>query len=576
MTFSSSAGASELKRQPKKSYALAFMAKDKPVAAPVAAPAPTATPSPPPATAVAAAKDVAAAGTGAAVATKDEKKQKSQNSPAAARLRVNHHGAASSATNGAAAAGVAAVKAALADAKISAAAAPAVGASTAAVPTTSATPLPTSILNEAPAPGPLPLPTSAVQHVFYSWQSDLPGQQVYLRLHLQSAVDEINARSGSVRLQLDEATRDEQGSPNITEVIFRKIDRCSVFVADVSTINEKAPNGQRKTPNPNVLIELGYAIKTVGWERVILLFNSSSSKPDKDLPFDIKAHRVSPFHFQPNSKKGARRMLQNQLISASKIGNFNEDEQAAITGLLHQLQWDSSTSADVALELDLVFRDGLRDWLLQILRDRPLFPELVNDLRRRLEKFSSDMQQMEAITSNMQAIAQEVAEMPEEQALRQMALTFLQGAANDREYVPDREYGCACDFLYLWIKHAQLAVGLRLRKVNLVHQDIFDYFFQGSATSSSSEAPRPYIFRMVEALAVACQSNVELHNRLVEDDVPLDESRLSYVTFGQFLRLIRWYNYAVHNIWAPFLRLEDMSIHFNKTTYHGSRWFDYR
>ena len=81
------------------------------------------------------------------------------------------------------------------------------------------------------------------------------------------------------------ADRDTQGvfgSPDIVETIFSKIDDCDIFVADVSAVttypvldSEGIPTDRIKaTPNPNVLLELGYAVRVLGWENVICIMNA--------------------------------------------------------------------------------------------------------------------------------------------------------------------------------------------------------------------------------------------------------------------------------------------------------------
>jgi hypothetical protein len=46
-----------------------------------------------------------------------------------------------------------------------------------------------------------------------------------------------------------------------------------VFVADVTPIN--AGSDHRLCPNPNVLIELGYAVKALGWSRIVMVLNTA-------------------------------------------------------------------------------------------------------------------------------------------------------------------------------------------------------------------------------------------------------------------------------------------------------------
>lgn len=54
------------------------------------------------------------------------------------------------------------------------------------------------------------------------------------------------------------------GSPNIIETVFGRIRDCAIFVADL-TFTSKTESG-KLSPNPNVLIELGYAARSIGWE----------------------------------------------------------------------------------------------------------------------------------------------------------------------------------------------------------------------------------------------------------------------------------------------------------------------
>jgi hypothetical protein len=78
------------------------------------------------------------------------------------------------------------------------------------------------------------------------------------------------------------------GTPNIVQAIFERISNCSVFVADISFVARSA--GGRCISNPNVLIELGYAARSIGWDRTILVLNSAFGAA-ADLPFDILQHR---------------------------------------------------------------------------------------------------------------------------------------------------------------------------------------------------------------------------------------------------------------------------------------------
>jgi hypothetical protein len=105
--------------------------------------------------------------------------------------------------------------------------------------------------------------------------------------------------------RIDHDTEGLSGAPEIAATILRKIETCGVFVADVSFIGKTPqadPNKPEKLlPNPNVLLELGYASAKIGWERVVLVSNTAHGDPDK-LPFDLK-HRRFPIVYKMNAER---------------------------------------------------------------------------------------------------------------------------------------------------------------------------------------------------------------------------------------------------------------------------------
>jgi hypothetical protein len=127
--------------------------------------------------------------------------------------------------------------------------------------------------------------------VFFAWQLDTPSEQNKAFIWI-ALIDAIQATNPSAHPELsprpEADTQGVPGTPNIVETIFNRIRACSVFVADISFVGS-TPRG-KKTPNPNVLIELGFAARSVGWNRTILILNSAFGDA-KDLPFDILQHR---------------------------------------------------------------------------------------------------------------------------------------------------------------------------------------------------------------------------------------------------------------------------------------------
>lgn len=111
--------------------------------------------------------------------------------------------------------------------------------------------------------------------IFYSWQSDLPGSKTrnFIRECIDEAID-LALESEAIEAERDEATTGTTGSPNIVTSLFSKIDDCDLFVADLSLCFTEDQEKEKRSPNPNVLLELGYAVKTLGWDRVICLCNT--------------------------------------------------------------------------------------------------------------------------------------------------------------------------------------------------------------------------------------------------------------------------------------------------------------
>lgn len=129
--------------------------------------------------------------------------------------------------------------------------------------------------------------------IFYSWQSDLPKNQNlnFIETSINDALKKLRQKETiSLNIKLDKATRNLAGSPDIAESIFTKIGNSNIFIADISIIN-KDYDKLRKTPNPNVLIELGYAARSLGWEKIICVYNKDFGNYN-DLPFDLRNRRI--------------------------------------------------------------------------------------------------------------------------------------------------------------------------------------------------------------------------------------------------------------------------------------------
>lgn len=97
------------------------------------------------------------------------------------------------------------------------------------------------------------------------------------------------------------------------ESIYKKIEKSKIFIADISIINSESTD--RKTPNPNVLIELGYAARSLGWEKIICIYNLDYGLIN-DLPFDLRQRRPLTYSLKDKSKAEVRKTV-SKIISNS-------------------------------------------------------------------------------------------------------------------------------------------------------------------------------------------------------------------------------------------------------------------
>lgn len=162
--------------------------------------------------------------------------------------------------------------------------------------------------------------------VFYSWQSDSPPKvnRFLIRDCLVQALKRLNRDEDmDEAIRLDHDTAGIPGTPDIANTIFSKIRETGVFVADL-TLSSQAASGKR-SPNPNVLIELGYAFSAINDSRVISVMNTAFGEP-RHLPFDL-SHKRWPIQYSlaevdPEDKTKiaeTKKTLADQLYSAIRL-----------------------------------------------------------------------------------------------------------------------------------------------------------------------------------------------------------------------------------------------------------------
>ncbi len=157
--------------------------------------------------------------------------------------------------------------------------------------------------------------------VFWSWQSDTPGNigRHFVRETLEIVLKEMNEEltiEESERLELEHDRKGVPGSPDLVSTILKKIEESEVFIADVTPVGKGV--NERTLLNPNVAIELGYALAKVGDEGLLMVLNSSFGDRES-LPFDLR-HKAGPIMFNLGTKanKEERKRVQLELTQTLK------------------------------------------------------------------------------------------------------------------------------------------------------------------------------------------------------------------------------------------------------------------
>lgn len=159
-------------------------------------------------------------------------------------------------------------------------------------------------------------------NIFYSWQSDLSSDKNrnLIEQCLKKAIKMLKSEIPEVsEISIESDSRNDIGTPDLTESIFGKIERCDILIADISLIN--AGSGYRLTPNPNVLLEVGFAAKAISWSNILCIYNKDYGNVEL-LPFDIRTRKPIVYNTLEGVPK-AKEMLTATLKSQIKDIIYN-------------------------------------------------------------------------------------------------------------------------------------------------------------------------------------------------------------------------------------------------------------
>jgi hypothetical protein len=191
------------------------------------------------------------------------------------------------------------------------------------------------------------------RHVFFSWQADTPNAtgRSFLRTVLGDVCRQIAGDTtldeAERELEVDSDTQGVAGQPPIAETILRKIDQAAVVVADMTFVGKRIDG--RPTPNPNVLIEYGWALKSLGHNRVITVMNEAFGEPTADsLPFDL-AHLRWPTRFNVYTDMPAAKKREEKL-------RFTRELTRAVRASLEQSRAPAAVATPPIVDVGCVSR----------------------------------------------------------------------------------------------------------------------------------------------------------------------------------------------------------------------------
>ena len=138
-----------------------------------------------------------------------------------------------------------------------------------------------------------------IYKAFYSWQSDKKDVSQKIETALKNKFKEMENKG--IYIELVKATDGISGSRVLEEVILENIQKCDFFIADLTPVTRHTTcDGKTKlVPNPNCMLEFGYALRHFNPECVIAYMQLENDDNHFELPFDMN-HRTYN-HFKPGA-----------------------------------------------------------------------------------------------------------------------------------------------------------------------------------------------------------------------------------------------------------------------------------
>lgn len=223
--------------------------------------------------------------------------------------------------------------------------------------------------------------------IFYSWQSDVEFNNRAIRESLRLSITDLERLESFPFLEIKDSTSNLVGATHIPDSILADISKSDIFICDLAIIGQ-SNNQNRKIPNPNVLIELGYAISKLGWSRIVVLFNEQLGDL-KDVPFDIEKRSVLLYKVKDENDNNGKGQLKSKLKDwLQKIVTENPDRPTILSALfdVKKREHDIKILRQILLlfktsEMDYLFSNGHARISHDILNNRKKFGEMLNSTK---------------------------------------------------------------------------------------------------------------------------------------------------------------------------------------------------
>ncbi|MBQ20482.1 MAG: hypothetical protein CMD31_06960 [Flavobacteriales bacterium] len=225
--------------------------------------------------------------------------------------------------------------------------------------------------------------------VFFAYQSDIPEE--YGKKFIHDAMNKTISRfkKEGINIELDFGMRKTPGNPLLIDEMLRKSKEADLVLVDLTFTSSKNwfeskkvnffnkeirvlnKVDEKKSSNPNALIETGYAWAQKGFNRTVLLMNIAYGSPD-ELPVDLKGFRYAiPFDLSKNNFDKVK----------DKRNEFSDDLYNAIkTAINSEADYQRDNWKPLRLHKDWTPRDYKK-----LYRPTPRIKQIIRQLRVDLE-----------------------------------------------------------------------------------------------------------------------------------------------------------------------------------------------